>query len=110
MTPNSPPATVATGLVLLLVAYLVRERGWTSLVAGVRNGGLPFPDWTAEVVGAYTAVVGAGTVALGALASVGAAPAVLETTFAAVVAVSAVTLPFWAPRYVRWRVDRATTA
>lgn len=110
MVANSPPTVIAIGLALLVVSYLIRERGWHFLIAGVGFDDSSVPSWIGDVVGAYTAVVGVVTVALGLLAFAGLAPDLLWSAYGVVVALSALTLPFWAPRYVAWRLDGSAAA
>ena len=64
--PARPAATVLVGAGVLLVGYLVKYRGWTSLIAGVApfDSGTPLPVF-ASYVGNVTLVAGGFVVCLG---------------------------------------------
>ncbi|MFC7141178.1 hypothetical protein ACFQMA_15240 [Halosimplex aquaticum] len=95
MTPalSNGAVSIATGVALVVVGYLVRFHGWTFLIAGFDRTSAADPDAVGDVVGSAVIRVGVAVGVVGGLTVAGHGSDVLDLALtAAVVLVVARTL------------------
>jgi hypothetical protein len=97
--PESGVTTIVVGIIVLILGYLVKFRGWTFLLAGYDPTRITDEDALADLAGGTLLRIGLVIISFGGLAAVGLTSPLIESLVAVAILIAVARLIYRSRRY-----------